>query len=256
MSIGAELAAARRQAGLNTAQVSQQTRIREPIIQAIERDDFSVCGADFYARGHIRAIAHAIGLDAEPLVAEYDARRGSAPGPGTPPRPGTTPGHGPPPAGAPGPPAPAPPSQRRKRAGAVALLIVLLAALGLVIYHAAGTPRAGNAAASTHRHATAHHAAHKHTASSAARHGARRMVISVTAVGQPCWAELATRRGATIFQGIIGPGMSRTWRERRAVTLRLGNPAAVRLRIDGRRHARLGSSPVTLSLVPGREKPG
>ena len=68
MSIGEVLAAARRQAGLTNTQVSQRTRIRETIVRGIERDDFSACGADIYARGHIRSIAHTVGVDPEPLV--------------------------------------------------------------------------------------------------------------------------------------------------------------------------------------------
>src|ERR1022692_3990168 len=51
VSIGEVLAAARRQADLTITQVSQRTRIRETIIRGIEGDDFSACGADFYARG-------------------------------------------------------------------------------------------------------------------------------------------------------------------------------------------------------------
>ena len=60
MSIGESLADARRQAGLTISQVSQQTRIRESIIRDIEQGDFSTCGGDFYARGHIRSIAGAV----------------------------------------------------------------------------------------------------------------------------------------------------------------------------------------------------
>ena len=73
MSIGEVLAAARRQAGLTITQVSQRTRIRETIIRGIEEDDFAACGGDFYARGHIRAIARATGVDGEPLVRQYDS---------------------------------------------------------------------------------------------------------------------------------------------------------------------------------------
>ena len=72
MSIGQALAEARRQAGLTVADVSQRTRIREGIIRGIEAEDFSVCGGDFYARGHIRSIAKVVGADPVPLVAEYD----------------------------------------------------------------------------------------------------------------------------------------------------------------------------------------
>jgi cytoskeletal protein RodZ len=71
--IGETLAQARQQAGLTLAEVSRQTRIRETIIRKIEADDFSECGGDFYARGHIRAIAKAVGTDSEPLIEEYDA---------------------------------------------------------------------------------------------------------------------------------------------------------------------------------------
>lgn len=73
MSIGEDLAAARRRAGLTVTQVSQRTCIRETIICGIERDDYCACGGDFYARGHIRAIARVVGADPGPLIAEYDA---------------------------------------------------------------------------------------------------------------------------------------------------------------------------------------
>ncbi len=79
MSIGETLAEARQQAGLTVTQVSGATRIRETVVQAIERDDFSSCGGNFYTRGHIRSIGQAIGLDPEPLVREYDETHGGAP---------------------------------------------------------------------------------------------------------------------------------------------------------------------------------
>ena len=73
MSIGATLAAARRRAGLTVAEVSQRTRVTEPIIRGIEQDDYAACGGDFYARGHIRAIARAVGED--PATADLATRR-------------------------------------------------------------------------------------------------------------------------------------------------------------------------------------
>lgn len=73
MSIGGALAQARHKAGLTVGEVSDSTRIRETIIRDIERDDYTACGGDFYARGHIRAIAEVLHVDAAPLIAEYDA---------------------------------------------------------------------------------------------------------------------------------------------------------------------------------------
>jgi cytoskeletal protein RodZ len=79
VSIGATLAAARRHAGLTVADVSERTRVRQPIIQGIEHDDYGACGGDFYARGHIRAIAEVVGTDPGPLIEEFDERWQSSP---------------------------------------------------------------------------------------------------------------------------------------------------------------------------------
>jgi cytoskeletal protein RodZ len=78
VSIGATLAAARRRAGLTVPDVSESTRVTEPIIRGIEHDDYAECGGDFYARGHIRAIARAVGEDPEPLIEEFDSTWRSA----------------------------------------------------------------------------------------------------------------------------------------------------------------------------------
>ncbi|HEY1703897.1 MAG TPA: helix-turn-helix transcriptional regulator [Trebonia sp.] len=85
MSIGATLVAARQAAGLTVAEVSERTRIRPALIRSIERDDFAACGGDFYARGHIRAIARTVGTDSVPLVEEYDAIHPAGHSPGRPP---------------------------------------------------------------------------------------------------------------------------------------------------------------------------
>ncbi|MEV4568289.1 helix-turn-helix domain-containing protein [Nonomuraea sp. NPDC049419] len=80
-SIGAMLAAARQSAGLTVAQVAAATRIREAIIHCMERDEYGDCGGAFYARGHIRAVAKAVGLDPEATVHLYDQQHGGAPQP-------------------------------------------------------------------------------------------------------------------------------------------------------------------------------
>ena len=75
MSIGEVLADARCRSGLTINEVSRQTRIREAVIWGIELDNYALCGGDFYARGHIRAIAQVVGIDSVPLIEEFDARR-------------------------------------------------------------------------------------------------------------------------------------------------------------------------------------
>jgi cytoskeleton protein RodZ len=72
VSIGSELTAARERAGLTVDQLSAATRIRTGLLTAMEADDFSRCGSNFYARGHIRAIARVVKADPAVLLAKYD----------------------------------------------------------------------------------------------------------------------------------------------------------------------------------------
>lgn len=77
--IGPELTAARDRLRLTIDQLSERTRIRPHVIEAIEVDDFAPCGGDFYARGHLRTLARVLGIDAGPLVAAYDETYADAP---------------------------------------------------------------------------------------------------------------------------------------------------------------------------------
>lgn len=56
-SIGRALQQARIAAGLTVDDVSTATRVRIAIVHSIEADDFTPCGGDVYARGHIRTLA-------------------------------------------------------------------------------------------------------------------------------------------------------------------------------------------------------
>lgn len=77
--IGPELAAARTRLGLSLDQLAERTRIRPHIIEAIEVDDFARCGGDFYARGHLRTLARVLGVEAAPLLSAYADRYADAP---------------------------------------------------------------------------------------------------------------------------------------------------------------------------------
>ncbi|MEU6712596.1 helix-turn-helix domain-containing protein [Nonomuraea purpurea] len=80
-SIGAMLRAARETAGLTVAQVSAATNIREAMVNRIEQDEFDQCGGDFYARGHVKAVAKAVGVDPEATVHLFDQQYGGPPVP-------------------------------------------------------------------------------------------------------------------------------------------------------------------------------
>ena len=72
--VGQRITDARRSRGLSIDDVAATTRLRTMTIQAIEDNDFSLCGGDSYAIGHLRMIAEVVGLDSNDLVAEYRRR--------------------------------------------------------------------------------------------------------------------------------------------------------------------------------------
>ena len=66
--------------GLSVDELADRTRIRPHVIESIEVDDFTPCGGDFYARGHIRTLARVLGKDPAPMLAHFDSRYATAPG--------------------------------------------------------------------------------------------------------------------------------------------------------------------------------
>jgi cytoskeletal protein RodZ len=78
VTVGETLTEARYQAGLSIDELSERTRIRGTVIRSIEQDDYGACGGDLYVRGYLRAIAGAVGIDAQPLIREYDQTRATS----------------------------------------------------------------------------------------------------------------------------------------------------------------------------------
>jgi cytoskeletal protein RodZ len=247
VTIGDALAEARRQAGLTITQVSQRTCIRETIIRGIERNDFSACGGDFYARGHIRSIARAVGAEPEPLIREYDSTQGA-------PEAITA-------ADVFQPSTPIKIRERRRPNWSVAMLVALAAIVGIVTYHAlsapgkratdTGLPSPAKSPAGQKHPGKTSEAAKSKKAQAAADKYAHEVVIKVTAETSSCWVELTTPTGGYLTQATVPMGQTMTWREHHAVVLNLGDPAAVKLVVDGKTHAPVPPG-TTLTLGPGR----
>ena len=72
--VGERITDARRARGLSIDDVAATTRLRPLTIEAIEDDDFSLCGGESYAIGHLRIIANVVGLVGDDLVREYRRR--------------------------------------------------------------------------------------------------------------------------------------------------------------------------------------
>jgi cytoskeleton protein RodZ len=74
VTLGEQLVAARARAGLSVEELSAKTRIRPGLLTAMESGDFSRCGGNFYARGHLRTLAKVLDTDPAPLIEEYNAQ--------------------------------------------------------------------------------------------------------------------------------------------------------------------------------------
>jgi cytoskeletal protein RodZ len=72
MNLGEVLAAARASSRLSLDELAAITSIRAGLLSEMEKNNFSQCGGDIYARGHLRNIAPKIGLDPNQLVDLYN----------------------------------------------------------------------------------------------------------------------------------------------------------------------------------------
>ncbi|MCX6448213.1 MAG: DUF4115 domain-containing protein [Actinobacteria bacterium] len=73
MSTGTELRDRRESAGLSIEKLSALTSIRMGLISEMESNNFTHCGGDTYARGHLKNIAMRLGLEADHFVEMYNA---------------------------------------------------------------------------------------------------------------------------------------------------------------------------------------
>ena len=248
MAIGDTLAEARRQAGLTITQVSHQTRIRETIIRGIERGDFSACGGDFYARGHIRSIARVIGIDPDMLIREYDAAHGAP--------------HAIRAAEVFEPSTPIQMKERRRLNWSVVMVLALAVIVGYVIYHSvsggSSSPATPAAAVQPQNHSSHHPAARASSPAASPVTTGRELVITLAVKSEPCWVEFTGPAGAYLTQVTLSAGSTKTWTFRRAVHMQLGNPGAVVLTVNGHNRGSPGTAgnPVTLSFRPGKQLAG
>ena len=228
MSIGETLAKERKRAGLTLTQVSMQTRIRESVIRAMEQDDFSTCGGNFYARGHIRSISRVIGIDPEPLVREFDDTHGGAPMPLS--------------AVAAFEPEQAVEFRERRSpnwSAAMALALALVVMYGIVqlvgtgdggerrtARQVAGTPPAPAPATTT-------------TAPAPPRANdpvavAPRDKVTLKVKGvRTTWVNVRGEEKGQIYSGTIRPGQTRSWSDPKKISLLIGNGGGLRLTVNG-----------------------
>ena len=76
MSLGSLIAKARKDAGLSLEDLAAKTNIRLSVLSEIEKNNFSQCGGETYARGHVRNIASILKADQKEFIRLYEEEQG------------------------------------------------------------------------------------------------------------------------------------------------------------------------------------
>ncbi|MEU6995020.1 helix-turn-helix domain-containing protein [Streptomyces sp. NPDC046465] len=234
LPIGRVLRQARIDAGLTVDEISTSTRVRIPIVHAIEQDDFSRCGGDVYARGHIRTLARAVGVDPAPLLAQYDE------------------GHG----GRPPAPTPAAPlfeaerirSEPRRPNWTAAMVAAIVAVIGFVGFTAFSGGDDSDSSKSLAEGSTPANtkpaekpkptkpADPKPDPSDSAIAGVPRdkVTVKVVAPDGRSWISAKDHSGRTLFDGVLEQGQDKTFQDKQKIDLVLGDAGAIELYVNGK----------------------
>ncbi|MFD3698256.1 RodZ domain-containing protein [Streptomyces sp. NPDC058646] len=234
-SIGTALKKARIAAGLTVDEVSSTTRVRIPIVHAIEEDDFTRCGGDVYARGHIRTLARAVHIDPAPLVDAYDAAHGGRPAP-----------------------TPAAPMfeaerirpERQRPNWTAAMVAAIVAVIGFVGFTAfsggddqsrrpvaegSASPKPAPKQSGAQPAAPIPQAPKPEPSDSAIAAAPKDLVtVVLTADTGESWISAKDHNGRLLFDGTLNQGESKTFTDKESVDLVLGDAGAVKLFVNGK----------------------
>ncbi|WP_019547237.1 helix-turn-helix domain-containing protein [Streptomyces sulphureus] len=254
-SVGRALQQARVDAGLTVDEVSSSTRVRVPIVHAIEQDDFSRCGGDVYARGHLRTLAREVGLDGDALVAQFDEEHGGRP--------------------APTPPAALFEAERIKpeprrpnwTAAMVAAIVAVVGFVGFTLFSGGDSeaPKSVADEESTPAQPTgspapsaSEEADPKPSDSAVAQAPADKVTVRMTAVEGNSWISASDHNGRVIHDGVLKKGESKTFTDDKRLSLVLGNAGGVQLFVNGKEVEDVGElgQVQRVSYTPGDPEAG
>ncbi|GCB45565.1 RodZ domain-containing protein [Streptomyces sp. NL15-2K] len=234
-SIGRALQQARIAAGLTVDDVSSATRVRLPIVHAIEADDFAACGGDVYARGHIRTLAKAVHLDPAPLLAQYDADHGGRPAP-----------------------TPAAPlfeaerirPERRGPNWTAAMVAAIVAVVGFVGFTAfkggdgdsgaktqvaEGSKPATKSPTPTPKNDKPEDPKPEPSDSAIAAAPQDKVTVQLSAADGKSWISVKDNNGMRLFDGLLKEGETKTFQDDEKINLVLGDAGAIDLYVNGKK---------------------
>ena len=257
MSLGTIVKQTRRGAGISIEALAEQTKIRSTLLRAIELDDFSKCGGDTYARGHLRNIANALGAEPAVFINHFNndhplversmhelLRENSVTAP----------------------------VQERSRLSLKALSLISAAAVfmvagGQIVYTSMQPTKASSAksiiAASTPAAtkapvATAPESAPEPSQSNLAaipEAPVKAVNVQISATRGDSWLSVNSSDGTKVYTGRIRLGQSVTYADDSPLTIRFGNAGAVDVLVNGKATPTPGSMGEVVDVIYGASSP-
>ena len=240
MSLGHDVSAARQEAGLTLAEVSERTRIRATVIGEIESDNFVHCGGDVYARGHLRAIAAAVDADPGPWIEAYDLEYGTVAPSATEVFESET----------------AAPARRRGANWSAVMAAALVVAVGLVVAQITSATDDGGRTTTTVAEPTPTEStpdAEPTDEPSQVAEAPEEVVVRMTALpGLRSWVSVTSAVGEVLYEGEVADGQSKTFRDKNRISVLSGCASALELTVNGTDVGSPGAecSPVTVRFTP------
>jgi cytoskeleton protein RodZ len=244
VTVGETLSHARRERGLTVDDVAASTRIRATLINAIEADNYTLCGGAVYARGHIRSIARVVGIDAAPLIGEFDAAHHVEPVVAAVAAQSTDREI-------------VSRSERRQPNWTAAMVVALVVICGVALVPLLS----GHSSPS--QHATAPHLTGPKKAqpkppaspppSAVAALPANRATMLVRTVHGQTWLSITTKTGKTLFSGLLADGQQKVFTARHGLAYVIGNAPAVDVVVNGHD---IGEPPSSNVVARGNVRPG
>ncbi len=245
MSLGSLIAKARTDAGMSIDDLAAKTNMRPTVLKEIEKDNFSNCGGETYARGHVRNIAKALGANLDELIAMYEQEQG---GELRSMKELLEENH-----------VMNPPAQTSKVSWKVLVIISLVSLFVVggvqIIISNTNTNDAVSAAPSIEATPSASEIATESPAAVASPQNTFSTGTGVevridTARGKS-WLFVSDAVGRTLFSGQISQGDSKVFTSDSALNLKVGNAGAVDLTVNGKKLSAIGGNGEVVSVSYG-----
>lgn len=230
MSLGSTIKDARKRVGMSIEKLAERTSIRATLLREFETDDFSRCGGDTYARGHVRNIANALSVEPSTFLDLYAAEQTTAERPMydlllenkvT------------------------APANQKPRFSLKVLSTISASAVVLVvggqIAYTNFQPAKGSSTKSLILSTSPANTSPSTPTTSPSSPSvpvtstpvAGSINVSVTAIRGPSWLSVSNSSGASLFSGRLVQGQSQTFSDATSISIRYGNAGAVDVVVNG-----------------------